>query len=48
MLPIAHAADWISLAFAVPVFVFICWLAITQFRERRSGREHGDGTPGES
>ena len=36
---IAHAADWISLAFFVPVIAFIGWLAVAQLRQRRGRRE---------
>jgi uncharacterized membrane protein YtjA (UPF0391 family) len=34
---IAHAGHWItSVAYFLPVVVFLVWLAITQIRERRS------------
>jgi hypothetical protein len=33
---IAHAGHWLtSIAYFVPVVVFMIWLAITQIRERR-------------
>jgi uncharacterized membrane protein YtjA (UPF0391 family) len=36
MLPIAHAGHWItSIAYFLPVVVFLVWLGITQIRERR-------------
>jgi len=39
MLVLAHAADWISLIFFVPVIAFLVWLGVAQFRERRAARE---------
>jgi len=44
MTVLAHAADYISLAFFVPVIAFIGWLALTQYRERRAERD-GAGEP---
>jgi hypothetical protein len=35
-LPIAHAGHWITtIAYCLPVVVFLGWLGITQIRERR-------------
>jgi hypothetical protein len=35
-LPIAHAGHWITtIAYFLPVVVFLGWLGITQIRERR-------------
>ena len=42
-MPLAHAADFISLAFFVPVLAFIGWLAVSQVRERRATRREGRG-----
>jgi hypothetical protein len=37
-LPIAHAGHWITtIAYILPVVVFLGWLAVTQIRERRRG-----------
>ena len=33
---VAHAADYVSLAFFVPVVAFIAWLAVGQLRARRA------------
>jgi hypothetical protein len=42
MPPIAHAGHWLtSIAYFLPVVVFIVWLAITQFKERRRSRNGG-------
>jgi hypothetical protein len=36
---IAHPGHWITaVAFFLPVFAFLVWLAITQLRERRRDR----------
>jgi len=41
MIPIAHAGHWLtSIAYFLPVVVFLVWLAVTQIRERR-GRGSG-------
>lgn len=45
MLVIAHAADWVSLAFFVPVIGFVVWLALNQLRERRGESEEGPDSP---
>jgi hypothetical protein len=47
MLLIAHAGHWTSVLFFIPVVVFMGWLAITQYRERRAGRNTGpdEGRP---
>jgi hypothetical protein len=35
--PIAHAGHWLTtIAYFVPVVVFLAWLVVTQVRERRS------------
>ena len=40
MIPIAHAGHWITtVAYFLPVVAFLVWLAVTQFRERRRGRQ---------
>ena len=37
MIPIAHAGHWLtSIAYFLPVVVFLVWLAVVQLRERRS------------
>ena len=43
MLVLAHAADWISLIFFVPVVAFLVWLGVAQLRERRAARDPGSG-----
>ena len=36
MIPIAHAGHWLtSIAYFLPVVVFLVWLAVTRIRERR-------------
>jgi hypothetical protein len=46
MIYLAHAADWISIVFFVPVLAFLGWLAITQLRARReAGREGVEAGP---
>jgi hypothetical protein len=33
---IAHAGHWLtSIAYFLPVIAFLCWLGVTQIRERR-------------
>jgi hypothetical protein len=35
--PIAHAGHWLTtIAYFVPVVVFLAWLVVTQVRDRRS------------
>jgi uncharacterized membrane protein YtjA (UPF0391 family) len=37
---IAHAGHWITtIAYFLPVVAFLVWLAVTQIRERRRGRQ---------
>jgi hypothetical protein len=34
--PIAHAGHWLTtIAYVLPVVVFLVWLGVTQIRERR-------------
>ena len=37
----AHAADFVSLIFFVPVVAFLVWLAVDQLRARRDARRGG-------
>jgi hypothetical protein len=40
---LAHPGHWItSVAYFLPVLVFIAWLVVVQVRERRSGGEGED------
>jgi len=42
MVPLAHAGHWlVSVAYLLPVVAFLVWLAVTQWRERRSRRRDG-------
>ena len=43
MLVLAHAADWISLIFFVPVIAFLVWLGVAQLRARWAAREPDSG-----
>jgi hypothetical protein len=39
---IAHPGHWlVSVAYFLPVVAFLLWLAVTQIRERRAGRDRG-------
>jgi len=41
MIVTAHAADFVSLIFFVPVVAFLVWLAVDQVRTRRGWRRDG-------
>jgi len=41
MIVTAHAADFVSLIFFVPVVAFLVWLAVDQVRTRRGSRQDG-------
>ncbi len=43
MIVTAHAADFVSLVFFVPVVAFLVWLGIDQVRTRRGARREGRG-----
>ena len=46
MIVTAHAADFVSLIFFVPVIAFLVWLAVDQLRARRGARlDGGDAGP---
>ena len=46
MTQIAHAGHYlVTIAYFLPVVAFLVWLAVTQIRERRRGR---DGTAPDS
>jgi hypothetical protein len=46
MTQIAHAGHYLTtIAYFLPVVAFLVWLAVTQIRERRRGR---DGTASDS
>ena len=41
-MPVAHVGHWlVNVAYFVPVVVFLGWLLVTQFRDRRRGRSGG-------
>ena len=49
MMPIAHTGHWVtSIAYFLPVVVFLVWLAVTQIRERRRKGGHQDEEKRES
>ena len=44
LLPLAHAGHWLtSLAYFLPVLIFLGWLGFITVRDRRKRRREGGG-----